>query len=72
MGSGAIEATGGRLHLLNLSTVMSIDLVRRSKLRKIPLTAGVCAINFALTDELLRSFDSRYKLNPPLRSPEHG
>jgi dihydroorotase len=65
------EATGGRLHLLNLSTAMSIDVVRRSKLRKVSLTAGVCAINFALTDDLLRTFDSRYKLNPPLRSPEH-
>src|SRR5688572_15958628 len=53
------EATGGRLHLLNLSTAMSIDLVRRSKLRKITLTSGVCAINFALTDDTLRSFDSR-------------
>ena len=65
------EATGGRLHLLNLSTTMSIDLVRRSKLRKITLTSGVCPLNFALTDETLRSFDSRYKVNPPLRSPEH-
>jgi dihydroorotase len=65
------EATGGRLHVLNLSTAMSIDLVRRSKLRKITLTAGVCAANFTLTDDTLRSFDSRYKLNPPLRSPEH-
>jgi dihydroorotase len=65
------EATGGRLHLLNISTAMSIDLVRRSKLRKITLTAGVCPLNFALTDDTLRSFDSRYKVNPPLRSPEH-
>ncbi|MEX2175292.1 MAG: dihydroorotase [Pirellulaceae bacterium] len=65
------EATGGKLHLLNLSTGSSIDLVRRTKLRNIPVTAGVCAINFALTDELLRSFDAACKLNPPLRSPDH-
>ncbi|MCU0879737.1 MAG: dihydroorotase [Pirellulaceae bacterium] len=65
------EATGGKLHLLNLSTWTSIDLVRRSKLRSVPITAGVCAINFALTDESLRAFDSAYKLNPPLRSAEH-
>jgi dihydroorotase len=65
------EATGGKLHLLNLSTVSSIDLVRRTKLRKVPITAGVCAIQFALTDESLRSFDSDCKLNPPLRSSEH-
>jgi dihydroorotase len=65
------EATGGRLHVLNVSSSVSVDLVRRSKLRKIPLTAGICAHHFALTDETLRSFDSRYKLNPPLRSQDH-
>ena len=65
------EATGGRLHLLDLSTSTAIDLVRRSKVRKMPLTAGVVAINFTLTDDSLRSFDSDLKLNPPLRSAEH-
>ncbi len=65
------EATGGKLHLLNLSTGSSIDLVRRTKLRRVPITAGVCAVNFTLTDELLRSFDSDCKLNPPLRSAEN-
>jgi dihydroorotase len=65
------QATGGRLHLLNVSTVLTIDLIRRTKKRNIPITAGIAAINFALTDESLRSFDSAYKLNPPLRSAEH-
>jgi dihydroorotase len=65
------DATGGRLHLLNVSSAVSIDLIRRSKLRKMSITAGVCAINFAMTDEVLRSFDSDCKLNPPLRSAEH-
>lgn len=65
------EATGGRLHLLTVSCAGSIDLIRRSKARHVTITAGVAAINFALTDELLRSFDSELKLNPPLRSAEH-
>ena len=65
------ETTGGKLHLLNLSTWGSIDLVRRTKQRKVPITAGVAAINFTLTDDRLRSFDSDCKLNPPLRSQEH-
>lgn len=65
------EATGGKLHLLNVSSAVSIDLIRRTKLRQVPITAGMCAINFALTDDLLRSFDARYKLNPPLRSQQH-
>jgi dihydroorotase len=65
------EATGGKLHLLNLSTGSAIDLVRRTKQRKVSITAGVAAINFTLTDSVLRSFDSDCKLNPPLRSSEH-
>jgi dihydroorotase len=65
------EATGGKLHLLNLSTGTAIDLVRRTKQRKASITAGVAAINFTLTDEAVRSFDSDLKLNPPLRSAEH-
>lgn len=65
------EATGGRLHLLNISSSVSVELVRRTKLRGVKLTAGVCAINFTLTDDVLRSFDSHYKLNPPLRSRDH-
>jgi dihydroorotase len=65
------EATGGRLHVLNVSSSVSVDLIRRSKQREISLTAGINAINFALTDESLRTFDSNCKLNPPLRSSEH-
>jgi dihydroorotase len=65
------EATGGKLHLLNLSTASSVDLVRRNKARQVAVTAGVCPIHFTLTDESLRSFDSDCKLNPPLRSAEH-
>jgi dihydroorotase len=65
------EATGGKLHLLSVSSAVSIDLIRRTKHRGISLTAGVCAINFALTDESLRTFDSDCKLNPPLRSADH-
>ena len=65
------EATGGRLHLLNVSSAVSVDLLRRSKDRGIAITVGMNAINFTLTDEVLRSFDSAYKLNPPLRSENH-
>lgn len=65
------ESTGGRLHLLNISTAGSVDQVRRVKARGINITAGIVPINAVLTDECLRGFDSNYKLNPPLRSQEH-
>ena len=65
------EATGGRIHLMNMSTAGSVELIRRAKDRGTRVTAEVCPINFSLTDEHLRSFDSNYKVNPPLRSAEH-
>jgi dihydroorotase len=65
------EYTGGRLHLLNLSTAGSIELLRRFKSRGLRVTAEVCPPHFTLTDEQLRSFDSNCKVNPPLRSKQH-
>lgn len=65
------EATGGRLHLINISSGGSVELVRRAKHRGVGITAGIAAHHFALTDEMLRTFDSNCKVNPPLRSAHH-
>jgi dihydroorotase len=65
------EATGGRLHLMHLSTAGSVELVRRAKRRGVNVTADVCPHHFCLTDESLRSFDANLKTNPPLRGPRH-
>lgn len=65
------EATGGRLHVGPVSTMGSIDLIRRVKSRGIKVTASVCPHNLSMTDEQLRSFDARFKVHPPLRSVRH-
>lgn len=65
------EATGGQLHLLNISSANSVELIRRVKARGVTVTAGVCPHHLTLTDECLRTFDSNFKVNPPLRSQEH-
>lgn len=65
------EATGGRLHLMAVSTATTIASVRAAKHRQVRVTAGICPPQFLFDDECLRSFDSAYKLNPPLRSEEH-
>jgi dihydroorotase len=64
-------STGGRLHLMNISTAGSVDLIRRYKSRGVRATAEIAPANFTLTDEALRSFDPHCKVNPPLRSGEH-
>jgi len=65
------EATGGRLHMMHVSTGGSVDAVRRAKARGVRVTAEVTPHHFTLTDECLRSFDSNFKMNPPLRGQGH-
>ncbi len=62
------EATGGRIHLMHVSTSGSVELVRRAKRRGVRITTEVCPHHFSLSDESLRSFDSNFKMSPPLRA----
>jgi len=65
------EATGGRLHMMHVSTGGSIHAIRRAKRRSVRVTAEVTPHHFTLTDECLCSFDSNFKMNPPLRGQGH-
>lgn len=65
------EATGGRLHVGPVSTMGAVDMIGRVKSRGIAVTASVCPHNLCMSDELLRSYDSKFKVRPPLRSPRH-
>jgi dihydroorotase len=65
------ESTKGRLHLLAISSIGSVEIVRRVKARNIPITAGICVWNLVFNDECLKSFSPDFKVNPPLRSPKH-
>ena len=65
------EATGGRLHVMHVSTANGIDILRRAKARGVRVTAEATPHHFTLTDECLRTFDANFKMNPPLRGREH-
>lgn len=65
------ELTGGRLHVMHVSTQGSVSAIRRAKHRGVKVTAEVTPHHFSLTDESLRSFDSNFKMSPPLRGREH-
>jgi dihydroorotase len=66
-----VEATGGKLHLTSISTLGSVELCRRAKQRSLPFSAGIYVANLHLSDDRMRSFDTNYKVKPPLRSREH-
>jgi len=62
------ETTGGRLHVMHVSTAGGVALIRAAKARGARVTAEACPHHFTLTDESLRTFDSNYKMSPPLRT----
>src|SRR5659263_534382 len=64
------QHVGSRLHVLHVSTAGSVDLVRWAKSRGINVTAEATPHHLSLTDELARTYDPVYKVNPPLRTQE--
>ncbi|GGH57742.1 dihydroorotase [Rothia aerolata] len=64
------EHVGSRLHICHLSTKGSVEIVRWAKQRGIQVTAEATPHHLLLTDELVRTYDPVYKVNPPLRTEE--
>ena len=72
------ELTGGKLHIQHVSSAGGVELIRQGRARAAKLTAAgkpsfevsgeACPHHFTLTDERLRTFDSNYKMAPPLRT----
>ena len=58
----------GRIHILHLSATESVEAVERARAAGVQITAEVTPHHLVLTDEAVRSLDSRFKMNPPLRS----
>lgn len=63
--------TGARLHICHVSTAESVEIIRWAKARGINVTAEVTPHHLLLGTNLLQSKDTRYKVNPPLRTDEH-
>ncbi|MCW4384345.1 dihydroorotase [Salinibacterium sp. SYSU T00001] len=64
------EHVGSRVHICHLSTAGSVEVVRWAKSRGIAVTAEVTPHHLLLDEQLVRSYDARYKVNPPLRRAE--
>jgi dihydroorotase len=62
------QLTKSRLHICHLSTRNSVEIVRFAKSKGIQVTAEVTPHHLTLTQEELREYNPRYKVNPPLRT----
>jgi len=62
------EYTGRPLHLAHVSTGEAVALIRRAKARGVKVTAETAPHYFTLTEEAVGDYDTRAKMNPPLRN----
>jgi dihydroorotase len=60
--------SGAHIHMQHITSAMSVELVRRAKRDGIRVTAEATPHHIALTDESLASYDTNFKMNPPLRT----
>jgi dihydroorotase len=64
------EFTGGRFHVCHISSQGSVELVRQAKAKDLKVTCEVTPHHFTLTDQVVESYDTNTKMNPPLRSDD--
>jgi dihydroorotase len=62
------EVTNSRVHIAHVSTAGGAELIKNAKKKKIAVTAETCPHYFTLNDEMLESYDTNLKVNPPLRT----
>jgi dihydroorotase len=64
------EYTGAHIHMQHVSSRNAIEILRRAKARGVRVTAEACPHHLALTDDALATYDTHFKMNPPLRTEE--
>lgn len=62
-----MKTTGARVHLCRLSSAAGVALVRQAKLEGLKVSCDISINSLHLTDADIGYFDSRARLNPPLR-----
>lgn len=62
--------TGTRVHFCHVSAKRSVELIRQAKASGLPVTAEVTPHHLFLNDSAIETYDTNFKMNPPLRSEE--
>jgi len=62
------RVTGAKLHICHVSTAEGVELIRQARAKGQAVTAEVCPHHFTLVDEDIKTYDTNFKMSPPLRS----
>jgi len=64
------EYTDSQVHIAHISSKTAVDLVRYAKSKGIKVTAEAAPHHFSLTDDALKTYDTNFKMSPPLRTED--
>ena len=64
-----VRETGCSYHVCHISTKESVDLIRKAKAEGLDVTCET-GPHYLVMDDTMLEEDGRFKMNPPLRSPE--
>ncbi len=64
------KLTKGHIHIAHVSAKRSIELIERAKLEGVNITAEVTPHHLLLNESYLETYDTNYKMKPPLRTEE--
>ncbi|MBL8877692.1 MAG: dihydroorotase [Phycisphaerales bacterium] len=62
------RGAGARYHVAHISTRGAIEMIRAAKQAGVRATSEVCPHHLLLTDEACETYDTNFKMNPPLRT----
>lgn len=65
-----LEYTGGKLHIPTISTSKSVALIKEAKQKGLDVTCSVAIHNLYFTSDALNSFNTNFKVLPPLRTEQ--
>jgi len=60
--------SGAHIHLQHITSALAVEFIRRAKRDGIRVTAEATPHHIALTEESLGTYDTNFKMNPPLRT----
>jgi dihydroorotase len=65
-----LQYTDSHLHVTGISTKKSVDMIRQAKKQGLNISCSVTPYHLLYTDQSLSTYNSMYKVNPPLRTEE--
>ncbi len=63
-----VRSVNGRYHFAHISTKRSVELIRQAKKEGLLITAETAPHYFSLTEDDIKDYEAKYKVNPPLRT----